>query len=119
MNASSACTSSTDKEESPSDEAGERAELETTEIKYAIFSSGVPSRHVLAANDLGYFDEVGLNVEIVQAGNPGDVIPLLASGGAHLAYLGYESGFNAIGAGVGARRVRGRRRRALCAQRLG
>lgn len=75
-------------------------ELETTDVKYVVFSSGVPSRHTLAAKELGYFDEVGLDVEIVQAGSPGDVLPLLAAGEANFGFLGYEAGFNAVNAGI-------------------
>jgi NitT/TauT family transport system substrate-binding protein len=80
--------------------AGGTGELETTEVGYVVFSSGVPSRHTLAAEAMGYFEEAGLDVEIVEAGSPGDIMPLLASGAAHFAYLGYESGFNAANGGI-------------------
>jgi NitT/TauT family transport system substrate-binding protein len=82
------------------DDAVAADELEITDVKYVIFSTGIPSRHTLAAKELGYFEEVGLDVEIVEAGSPGDVIPLIASGEANFGFLGYESGFNAANAGI-------------------
>lgn len=87
---------------SPSSEetSGADGELETTTVRYGTFSTGLASREVLIAEELGYFEDAGLQVEFQNVATTAALIPLLASGQLDMAYLSYQPTFSALAAGV-------------------
>lgn len=78
----------------------ENGALETTSITYGVFSTGLAAREVLVAEDLGYFDDVGLDIEFSNVATTQALIPLFASGQIDMGYLSYQPANAAMAAGV-------------------
>lgn len=74
--------------------------LETTTLTYGTFSTGLSSKEVLVADELGYFEDVGLEVEFNNVATTQALVPLLASGQVDMGYLSYQPAYSAVAAGV-------------------
>lgn len=69
-------------------------------VKYGSFSTGTAARQVLVAQDKGFFEEEGINLEITTLMSTSALGSLLASGEVDIANLTYQPAFDALAAGI-------------------
>ncbi|MFC7400952.1 ABC transporter substrate-binding protein [Citricoccus sp. GCM10030269] len=76
-------------------------------VNYGSFSTGTGARQVLVAEDMGLFEDHGIDLEITTLMSTSALAQLVASGDADIANLTYQPAFNAMAAGVELRMLSG------------
>ncbi|MGM7669847.1 ABC transporter substrate-binding protein [Microbacterium sp. A93] len=99
--ASTGGTGSPDSGSNAADDGG------STSVSYGSFSTGTGARQVLVAEDLGLFEERGIELDTTTLMSTSALAQLVASGDADIANLTYQPAFNAMAAGVDLRMITG------------
>jgi NitT/TauT family transport system substrate-binding protein len=73
---------------------------ETVTVAYGSFSTGTSARQVLYADEKGYFEEEGIELEVTTLMSTPSLASLLASGELDVATVSYQPAFNALAAGI-------------------
>jgi NitT/TauT family transport system substrate-binding protein len=73
---------------------------ETTTLRYGSFSTGTGARQVLYADEKGYFEEEGIDLEVTTLQSTASLASLLASGELEVANVSYQPALNALAAGI-------------------